>query len=69
MHLLALILMTYHRDLKLDNLLLVSQEENSSIKIIDFGLMVSFGSAAATFQDRDVVGTEGIYFSVMLLLE
>ena len=47
------------RDLKLDNLLMVSREENSRIKIIDFGLMVHVASGSSTFQDRDVVGTEG----------
>lgn len=50
-----------HRDLKLDNLLMMSNEENSSIKIIDFGLMVRLADGQSIFQDRDVVGTEGFF--------
>jgi calcium-dependent protein kinase len=50
------------RDLKLDNLLLVSQEENSNIKIIDFGLMVSLGNGGSSvYTDRGVVGTDGFF--------
>lgn len=50
-----------HRDLKLDNLLMMSNNENSDIKIIDFGLMVRLADGQSVYQDRDVVGTEGFF--------
>lgn len=40
-------------------MLLVSTDENSTIKIIDFGLMVQLPRGATVVRDRDVVGTEG----------
>jgi len=33
-----------HRDLKSENILLVSKEEDSEIKLVDFGLTKTFGS-------------------------
>jgi serine/threonine protein kinase len=32
-----------HRDLKPENILMVGPEENSSVKIVDFGLSKTFG--------------------------
>jgi len=50
------------RDLKLDNLLLISQEENSSIKIIDFGFARSFHQSSKAYNK------EGLNLNKMAIL-
>ncbi len=57
----TLILILHCRDLKLDNLLLVSNDDSSSIKVIDFGLMAQLYPGQSTFLGTELVGTEGIY--------
>jgi calcium-dependent protein kinase len=47
-----------HRDLKPENLLLATQDENSPIKVIDFGMSRIFNNKQAMF---DKVGTAYIY--------
>lgn len=49
-----------HRDLKLENLIVVSPGENSEIKIIDFGSMLQIPpSKSKVVGGSDLVGTNG----------
>jgi serine/threonine protein kinase len=51
-----------HRDLKLENLLLVSSEEDSPIKIIDFGCMVQLPLGQSVYhRPGEIAGTPGCY--------
>lgn len=59
-----------HRDLKLDNILLMSQEADSIVKLIDFGLMVSLPDASDIYssaREHAPCGTAG-YFAPETLL-
>lgn len=57
-----------HRDLKLDNLLLVSHEDNSPIKIIDFGCMVQLPLGQHVYRRQgELAGTPGCYAPESLL--
>jgi serine/threonine protein kinase len=56
-----------HRDIKADNVLLVSKDVNSlAVKIIDFGFMVRVGESGS-FQDTRVLGSEGCFAPESLL--
>mmetsp|Transcript_2935 Transcript_2935/g.4448 ORF Transcript_2935/g.4448 Transcript_2935/m.4448 type:complete len:650 (+) Transcript_2935:131-2080(+) len=48
-----------HRDLKPENLMLVSENDDSAVKIIDFGLMVELPEGKQVYTSVDVMGTRG----------
>lgn len=48
-----------HRDLKLDNVMNVSLDEGSAMKLIDFGFMVSLPPSGVLVQQGKLFGTEG----------
>jgi serine/threonine protein kinase len=48
-----------HRDLKLDNVMNVSTDEASAMKLIDFGFMVSLPPNGVLHQPGKLFGTEG----------
>mmetsp|Transcript_22186 Transcript_22186/g.32284 ORF Transcript_22186/g.32284 Transcript_22186/m.32284 type:complete len:633 (+) Transcript_22186:58-1956(+) len=48
-----------HRDLKLENLMLVSLEDNSPVKIIDVGMMVRMDEGTCVYQSENTQGTRG----------
>ena len=48
-----------HRDIKLENLMLVDTSNQSHVKIIDFGMMVEMDTALQRFQSKGVQGTRG----------
>ena len=48
-----------HRDLKLDNILLVSDSDNSPVKIIDFGFMCQVPTGDCAIRTRQLCGTQG----------
>lgn len=50
-----------HRDLKLENLMLVSTEDDSKIKLIDFGMMVRVLPPHDTYTSSHLQGTAGYY--------
>jgi calcium-dependent protein kinase len=57
-----------HRDLKLDNLLLVSDAEDSPVKIIDFGCMVQLPLGQhVSHRKNELAGTPGCYAPESLL--
>lgn len=45
----------------LDNVMLISDEDDSSVKLIDFGFMVSIDYPNETMRGTGVMGTEGYY--------
>lgn len=49
-----------HRDIKLDNLVYISNDECSPVKLIDFGYMCELPSANSTINDH-LLGTEGCF--------
>ena len=50
-----------HRDLKLENLMLVNNEEDSKIKLIDFGMMVRVMPPHEVYTSGRLQGTAGYY--------
>jgi serine/threonine protein kinase len=48
-----------HRDLKLDNILLVNDSDDSAVKIIDFGQMCQVPVSDTTVRVRESCGTNG----------
>mmetsp|Transcript_9758 Transcript_9758/g.14714 ORF Transcript_9758/g.14714 Transcript_9758/m.14714 type:complete len:440 (+) Transcript_9758:79-1398(+) len=50
-----------HRDLKTQNLLLVSDAQDSPVKIIDFGSMVQLNTVTDVHTDNRMVGTKGCF--------
>lgn len=54
-------MLTNARDLKLDNLLLATDDSNSPVKVIDFGLMVQIDHKTRRYLDTKCLGTPGMY--------
>jgi serine/threonine-protein kinase Chk2 len=50
-----------HRDLKLDNILLTGEEDNSPVKIIDFGHMCHIPSGNPVVLSTQMCGTPGYF--------
>eukprot|EP00602_Paraphysomonas_sp_CaronLab_P010587 CAMPEP_0185036004 /NCGR_PEP_ID=MMETSP1103-20130426/28324_1 /TAXON_ID=36769 /ORGANISM="Paraphysomonas bandaiensis, Strain Caron Lab Isolate" /LENGTH=542 /DNA_ID=CAMNT_0027573351 /DNA_START=166 /DNA_END=1792 /DNA_ORIENTATION=- len=50
-----------HRDIKLENIILVNNEDDSPVKVIDLGLMVQLPDGSDEYTDRGVLGTAGCY--------
>lgn len=50
-----------HRDLKLDNILLVNDSDNSPVKIIDFGFMCQVPTGDYAIRTRQLCGTQGYF--------
>jgi serine/threonine protein kinase/Ca2+-binding EF-hand superfamily protein len=50
-----------HRDLKLENLMLVNMAEDSKIKLIDFGMMVRIPPPQVSYRTGQLQGTAGYY--------
>eukprot|EP00602_Paraphysomonas_sp_CaronLab_P002997 CAMPEP_0185032234 /NCGR_PEP_ID=MMETSP1103-20130426/20169_1 /TAXON_ID=36769 /ORGANISM="Paraphysomonas bandaiensis, Strain Caron Lab Isolate" /LENGTH=586 /DNA_ID=CAMNT_0027568055 /DNA_START=54 /DNA_END=1814 /DNA_ORIENTATION=+ len=48
-----------HRDLKLENIMLVNDSEDSPVKIIDFGMVVKLPEGEKYFKSQGVQGTRG----------
>ena len=47
------------RDLKMDNLMLASNTDDTNIIIIDFGCMVELEEGSGVYTSRGLEGTEG----------
>jgi serine/threonine protein kinase len=50
-----------HRDLKYNNIILVSDRDDSSVKIIDFGSMIKLPEGDGSCVREELVGTPGFY--------
>mmetsp|Transcript_20394 Transcript_20394/g.29293 ORF Transcript_20394/g.29293 Transcript_20394/m.29293 type:complete len:606 (+) Transcript_20394:182-1999(+) len=48
-----------HRDLKLENIMLVNEAEDSPVKIIDFGMVVKLPEGSEYYHSKGVQGTRG----------
>jgi serine/threonine protein kinase len=48
-----------HRDLKLDNILLIDDSDNSLVKIIDFGFMCHVPDGDGAIRSQQLCGTQG----------
>jgi hypothetical protein len=46
-------------DLKLENLMLVTTEDDSPVKVIDFGMMVQLAPSHSTYVGTSAVGSPG----------
>lgn len=49
-------------DLKLENLMLVTTADDSPVKVIDFGMMVSLPQDHHIYTGTSAVGSPGVYF-------
>lgn len=50
-----------HRDLKLDNVMLISNDDGSPVKLIDFGMMISLEYPDISILGKSIVGTDGYF--------
>lgn len=60
-----------HRDLKLENLMLVTTEDDSPVKVIDFGMMVHLPQNEDIYVGTSAVGSpgEGVFFIQLYLCD